>query len=58
MAIDPHHPPPPPDPGQPPTAFFGNYSMGRANGLNILNAYGVSISGFASAVFQACWTVL
>jgi uncharacterized protein (TIGR03435 family) len=52
VAIDPHHTPPSPEPGQSPTPFCGNYSMGRADGLNILDAHGVSISGFASAVLS------
>jgi uncharacterized protein (TIGR03435 family) len=48
-AMDVHHPPPPAS-GQSPAEFCGNFSMRRANGLNILDAYGFSISGFGSVV--------
>jgi uncharacterized protein (TIGR03435 family) len=49
-AMDVHNPPPPPAPGQSPAESCGNFSMRRANGLNILDGYGFSISGFGSVV--------
>ena len=50
MAIDLRHPPPPPAPGQSPAEFCGNFSIRRAKGSNILDAYGFNISGFGSVV--------